>query len=125
MRWSLPTACLARAARHSAPERMTTHRGDSLDTAMADHRKRAGAVAMTVAIEPLAPTDAKNSCIRIAARPSPDARSGASRRGKAVASVTATGRGGGAAVRQVTQEAAAAVAERAPAGGRHMHAAHP
>ena len=105
----------------------------SLETAMADQRKREGAVFMTVAMLPLAPTEAKKSCgaggrgrwhagglawaggcheqpsngcsrqpcrqagrrihpptcIRMAAIPSPDARSGASRRGKSVASVTA------------------------------------
>ena len=34
----------------------------SLETAMADQRKREGAVFMTVAMLPLAPTEAKKSC---------------------------------------------------------------
>lgn len=59
---------------------------------MADHRKREGAVCMTVAMLPEAPTEAKKSCMRMAASPSPEARSGASSRGNRVASVTAGGR---------------------------------
>lgn len=54
-------------------------------------RMPASAPALSLSLSPLSSL----TCMRMAARPSPDARSGASRRGNSVASVTAEVKGGG------------------------------